>query len=68
MLSVGKGKKYSRSHEFCQTIFPLIEQSQIKQNFGKVFKIQVLKIDNNSNGIARNRNVKIDKISWNKGE
>ena len=68
MLSVGKGKNYSRSNEFCQIICPLNEQSQIKQNFGKIFKIQVFKVDNNSNGISGNRNVKIDKISRNKWE
>ena len=68
MCSVGEGKNHSCSYEFGQIICPLNEQSQIKQNFGKIFKIQVFIIDNNSNGISCNRNVKIDKISWNKGE
>ena len=68
MLSVGKGKNDARSHEICQVICPLNEQSQNKQYFGKIFKIQVFKVDNNSNGISCNRNVKIDKIPWNKGE
>ena len=65
MLSVGKGKTNSRSHEMCQVICPLNEQSQNKKNFGKIYKIQDFKVDNNSNGISCNRNVKIDKMSWN---
>ena len=41
MLPVGKGKNYSRFHEFRQIICPLTKHRQNKQNFGKIFKIQV---------------------------
>ena len=41
MIPVGKGKNYSCSHEFRQIICPLNKHGQNKQNFGKIFKIQV---------------------------
>ena len=40
ILSVVKGKSFSRSHEMCQVICPLNEQNQNKQNFDKIYKIQ----------------------------
>ena len=44
MLPVGKRKNYCRSYEFRQIICPLNKHSQNKQNFGKIFKIQALKL------------------------
>ena len=68
MSLVGKGQSCSRSHELCQIICPLNKLSQIKQNFGTIFKVQSFKVDNNNNCISYNRKVKIDNISRNKGE
>ena len=69
MILVGKGKNYSCSHEFRQIICPLNKHGQNKQNFGKIFKIQVFfLIDINNNSISCNCYVKINKISWNKGK
>ena len=60
MLQVGKGKNYSR---FRQIICPLNNHRQNKQNFGKIFKIQVSEGDINNNGIFCNCFAKINKIS-----
>ena len=43
MLPVGKGKNYSRFHEFRQIICPLNKLRQNKQKFGKVLKLKFLK-------------------------
>ena len=47
-------KNYSRSYEFRQIICPLNKHHQNKQNFGKVFKIQVVQVDINNNGVSCN--------------
>ena len=41
---------------------------QNKENFGKIFKIQVFEVDISNDGISCNCYVKINKISWKKGE
>ena len=60
--------KYSCSHEFHQIICPLNKHRQNKQKFGKIFKIHVFEVDINTNVISCNCYVKINKMSWNKGE
>ena len=54
MLPVGKGKNYSRFHEFRQIICPLNKHRQNSQKFGKIFKVQVFDVDINNNGISCN--------------
>ena len=51
---VGKGKDNSCSHVFRQSICPLNKHRQNKQNFGKIFKIQVLEANINNISISCN--------------
>ena len=68
MLPVDKSKKYCRSCEFRHIICPLNKHSQNKPNFGKIFKFQAFEVDINNNSISCNCYVKMNKITWNKGE
>ena len=68
MIPVCKGKTYSRSHEIRQIICPLNKHRRNKQNVGEISQIQVFEADVTNNGTSRNCYVKINTMSWNKGE
>ena len=63
MLPVGRSKNMSFA-----IVSALWNHRRNKHNFGKIFKIQHFEVDINNNGISLNCNVKINKISWNKGK
>ena len=67
MLPVSRSKNYSRSYEFHKIICPLNKRRQNKQNFGKIFKIQVFEADINNNGISCKCMLKLTKFHGIKG-
>ena len=67
MLPVGGSKNYSHYYKFRHIICPLNKHRQNKHPFGMIFKIHVFEADINNNGISWNCYVKINTMSWNKG-